>query len=130
MTLSRLLAIAAVVSLLYGVGFLLIPEPLSSLYGMKASPSSVLGFRYFGVTLVGLGFAAWFIKDSTDWSATRGFLIAVSISSVAGLLVSIWGTLTGIMSGMGWSAVLIYSLLLIGYLYFLYLGPVSTRRRW
>jgi hypothetical protein len=30
----------------------------------------------------------------------------------------------------GMVSVLIYSLLLIGYLYFLYLGPVSTRRRW
>jgi hypothetical protein len=76
---------------------------------------------------VGLGLVAWFIKDSTDRSATRGFLIAVSISSVAGLLVSIWGTLSGIMNGMGWSAVLIYLLLLIGYLYFIYRGPVSDR---
>ena len=128
MTLSRLLAIAAVISLLYGAGFLLIPELLSSLYGMKSNPQSVLGFRYFGVTLVGLGLVAWFVKDSTDRSVTRGFLIAVSISSVAGLLVSIWGTLSGIMNGMGWSAVLIYFLLLIGYLYFL-LSPVSSPMR-
>jgi hypothetical protein len=33
------------------------------------------------------------------------------------------------MNGMGWSAVLIYLLLLIGYLYFLYVGPGSTQGR-
>ena len=76
--------------------------------------------RYFGLTLLGQGVVVWPIKDAVDGKVLRGFLSGFALQSAIGLLVSIWGTLGGILNALGWSAVLIYALLLAGYLYYLF----------
>src|SRR3954451_9865629 len=57
-------------------------------------------------------------------------LIGYAVGNVVGVLVSIWGTLSGIMNPMGWSAVLIYGVLLAGDLYYLRLGPGQSLGRY
>ncbi len=51
----------------------------------------------------------------------RGVLIGATVGNIAGVLVSLWATLTGVMNGRGWLFVAT-ALLLIGYLYFLLTG--------
>jgi len=120
------LAIAAVIAVVYGIGFILIPSVVLGLYGVESSASAVLGFRYFGATLLSLGLANWIIRESSDWTAIRGLLIANAGGNIVGLVVSVTATLVGTMNGMGWSAVLIYLVLLLGYLYFLSVGARQT----
>jgi len=120
------LAIAAVIAVVYGIGFILIPSVVLGLYGVESSASAVLGFRYFGATLLSLGLANWIIRESSDWTAIRGLLIANAAGNVVGLVVSVAATLVETMNGMGWSAVLIYLVLLLGYLYFLSVGARQT----
>jgi hypothetical protein len=122
------LAIAAVIAVVYGIGFILIPSVVLGLYGVESSASAVLGFRYFGATLLSLGLANWIIRESSDWTAIRGLLIANAGGNIVGLVVSVTATLVGTMNGMGWSAVLIYLVLLLGYLYFLSVGARQTAR--
>jgi hypothetical protein len=52
----------------------------------------------------------------------RALLTGHAIGDVAGIIVSIWGTASGIMNGFGWSVVLIYVILFAGCAYFLQLG--------
>jgi len=120
------LAIAAVIAVVYGIGFILIPSVVLGLYGVESSASAVLGFRYFGATLLSLGLANWIIRESSDWTAIRGLLISNAAGNVVGLVVSVAATLVETMNGMGWSAVLIYLVLLLGYLYFLSVGARQT----
>lgn len=122
------LAIAAVIAILYGIGFILIPSVLLGLYGVESGASAVLGFRYFGATLLSLGLANWIIRDSSDWTAIRGLLISNAAGNIVGLVVSVAATLAGTMNGMGWSAVLIYLVLLLGDLYYLSVGARQTAR--
>ncbi len=122
MNLTTFLAITAVVGILYGVAFLLVPEILLSLYGVATVPAAVLECRFFGSALIAWGLIAWLAKDSRDWVALRGVLAGSAVGQVAGLVVAIWGTVTSLMSAMGWSAVLIYLLLLVGSVYFLSTG--------
>jgi|1186.fasta_scaffold655757_1 hypothetical protein len=123
MRLSVFLGIGSVIALLYGVAFLIAPEFVLASYGMSPNPQAILGYCYFGVGLLTVGVFAWLIRQSTDWIAVRAILIAYAAGNIPGLLVSIWGTVTGIMNAFGWSAVLIYGLLLAGDLYYLRLGP-------
>jgi len=116
------LAISAVIALLYGIAFILIPNVLLSAYGVQSNPSAVLGFRYFGVTLLGLGLITWLVRESRDWTALRGVLIGLAVGDAVGTVLSIWATLAGLMNGMGWSAVLIYLILLVGCVYCLSVG--------
>ena len=75
MNVKLFLAIAAVVSILYGIAFTLVPALLLATYGMATEASTVLAARYFGLTLLGLGLIAWFVKDTSDRRALRGLLV-------------------------------------------------------
>src|SRR5208282_5998465 len=128
MNVKVFLVVQAALAIIYGVAFVLVPAFVLVTYGMTTEPSTILSGRYFGATLLAVGLMAWFLKETSDRAALRGVLSGLAISYVVGLLVSIWGTLTSIMNGMGWSAVLIYVVLLAGCTYCLFADRTVTGR--
>jgi uncharacterized membrane protein YfcA len=129
MNLNMFLLISAIVAAFFGLGFVLVPEFMFAIYGVASSPASLLGFRLFGSTLIAIGVMTWFLKDSTDWPAVKALLFSVAIGNAVGFLFVLFATINGTLSAMGWSAVLIYLLLLIGEGYFLSRGPASALDR-
>ena len=127
MKVKLFLAIAAVIAALYGIAFLLIPGVALAFYG-DATPnaSSILSIRFYGASLLSVGLVVWFVRETSDWTALRGLLLGLSIGNVVGVVVSIWGTVTGIMNAMGWSVVLIYLVLLAGFVYYLSAGRADA----
>jgi hypothetical protein len=71
MTSRSLLTIIAVVAVLYGLAFLLIPDSINALYGVPSEPHVALYTRFFGSALLGLGVIDWFAKDFRSWDAIR-----------------------------------------------------------
>jgi hypothetical protein len=122
------LAIAAAIAIIYGVAFILAPAFVLANYGITPDAALILMARFFGLTLLGLGLVGWLIRETTDLKALRGLLSGLAVQSVIGLLVSIWGTTSGTMNGMGWSAVVIYAVLLAGYLYYLFADRTVAAR--
>jgi hypothetical protein len=116
------LTIAAIVAVLYGIGFVLIPANLLPLYGVKPDPNVILSIRFFGATLVGLAVIFWFARDFRDWAAVRGVLYGAVVGDAIGGLVNIWGTMRGLLNNLAWSSTIIYALLLLGALYCLATG--------
>jgi uncharacterized membrane protein YfcA len=91
MRLSRLLLIAGLLALVFGLGFLLVPRPMLTLYGIATDPSIVLMSRFFGVALVQVGLVLYLIRDVGDLRTQRGVVIGSFIGSVAGLVVALTG---------------------------------------
>jgi len=118
--LKRFLALAAIITLINGVSYTLVPGALLPNYGLPPTPAAVLGFRLFGAALLTFGLILWFLRESREWVAIRGLLIGASVGNIAGLIVSAWATLAGVMNGAGWLFVLTYGLLLLGYAYSLW----------
>src|SRR6185312_577998 len=118
--LKRFLALAAIITLINGVSYTLVPGALLPIYGLQPAPSAVLGFRLFGAALLTFGLILWFLRESREWIAIRGLLIGASVGNIAGLIVSAWATINGVMNGAGWLFVLTYGLLLLGYAWSLY----------
>jgi hypothetical protein len=118
--LKRFLALAAIITLLNGLGYTLVPGALLPNYSLQPSPSAELGFRLFGAALLTFGLILWFLRESREWVAIRGLLIGASVGNIVGLVVTVWATLTGVMNGAGWLFVLTYGLLLLGYAYSLW----------
>ncbi len=114
--------IAGVVTLVYSVGLLLAPEFLNSTYGFGVSSSETLLARFFGVDLLVVGLVLWMGKDLNRVSS-RPIVTANLIGNVVGFIVAAAGTLSGVMNGFGWSAVLIYLLLALGFAYFQFMAP-------
>jgi hypothetical protein len=120
MKIGVFLAIAAAIAIIYGIAFIVAPDYVLVTYGMTADAALNLMARYFGLTLIGLGLVTWLVRETSDGKALRGLLSGLAVQAILGLLVSIWATVSGIMNAMGWSAVLIYAILLAGYLYYLF----------
>jgi hypothetical protein len=115
MRLSTLLLIAGLLALVFGLGFLLAPRPMLTLYGVPTDPSVVLMARFFGAALVQLGLVLYLIRDVGDPRTQRGVVIGSFIGSVAGLVVALTGQFWGLVNQFGWSTVAIYGLLTLGY---------------
>ena len=122
MKLRTMFIIAAVVALVYAVGLILMPATLNTMYGMTSDAATQLLAQFFGVGLLTLGLINWLAKDFTGANA-RPLLIAGVIGNAVGVIVSVMGTLSGAMSSTGWSAVVIYLLLGLGWAYFLFMAP-------
>jgi len=120
--LKRFLAIAAIVTVLNGVCYALVPNALLPVYGVEPSAGAVLGFRFLGAALLTFGLTLWFVRESHDWTALRSVLLGATVGNVVGIVVSLWAILTGIMNGTGWMFALTYVIFLLGYVYFLWTG--------
>jgi hypothetical protein len=126
MQLSKLLFIGGLLALVFGLGFLLAPRPMLTLYGVATDPSVVLMARFFGATLVQLGLVLFLIRDVGDPRTQRGVVIGSFIGSVVGLVVALTGQFWELMNQFGWSAVAIYALLTLGFGSIMFGRPATT----
>jgi hypothetical protein len=119
MKFKTIFIIHAIVPLAYGICFELVPAIVLSIYGVTQGPDEILMGRYFGVALIAIGLVCWLSRDITDAKARRAIILALLVSNIIGAIVSVQGTLSGVMSAVGWSAVGIYVLLTLGVAYLL-----------
>ena len=123
MKLNNLLVLNAVIAIVYGIAFLLIPGSVLAMYGAAPGPQINLTGQFFAVELIHVGVLAWLIRNVSDGLAQRAIIIAGLVANLVGLVVSLIGTLTGVVSSFGWSAVVIYVVLALGYAYFQFMSP-------
>ena len=125
MRLSTLLLIGGLLGLVFGLGFLLAPRPMLTLYGVPTDPSIVLMARFFGTALVQVGLVYFLIRDVGDPKTQRGVVIGSFIGSVCGLVVALTGQFWGLVNQFGWSSVAIYGFLTFGYGSIMFGRPAS-----
>ncbi len=126
MKLSNLLVFNTIIALVYGISFVLAPVTVLSLYGMTQGTSEALAGQFFGVALIAIGLLTWFARNVTDSEAQRAIILALLISDVIGVIVAVLGTVSGVMSAVGWSAAVLYLLLALGYAYFQFIKPSAS----
>jgi hypothetical protein len=114
--------IIAVLALVHGIGFVLLPEQVAASYGMATSASTVLMARLFGAALLGLGVIFWLARFGAPESVS-GVLIATIIGNTVGLIVVVMGTAAGTLNALGWVAALIYLFGTAGAGYFVVARP-------
>jgi hypothetical protein len=119
MTIRMFFTILAVLSFLFGIGFVLAPDQVLANYGIEHSPALALVGRLFGGVLLTLGTILWLSRDFRDEVAVRAVLAGTVIGSSVNLVVAIMGNLSGTTNALGWSTVLIYLFAAVGSGYFL-----------
>jgi len=121
MRLRSFLTLDSIVTLLYAVGLLIVPESMGATYGMQSSPSATLLARLFGVTMLIVGLIVWLSRDFTGANA-RPIITGSLIGDIVGVIVSLLATLAGTMNSFGWSAVVIYLVFGLGFAYYQFTG--------
>lgn len=118
MNLNALFSIHAVVAGIFGLAFALAPESLLSLYGGALNPEGVVVARLFGSALLGVAAIAWFARNIEAPETRQAIVLALFVSDSAGFIAVLLGQLSGVVNTLGWTTVVIYLLLALGYGYF------------
>ena len=119
MTYKNLLTIASIIALIFGLGFILMPGQLVSFYNVVLTPAGILVAQLYGATLLGFGLLNWFARGFSDNATQQAILTANLVGDALGSIFSLMGQLGGVpgVNSLGWSTVLIYVLLTLGFAY-------------
>ena len=127
MTIKTSFAIFAVLSALFGIGFVLAPGPVLSNYGIESSVAIALMSRLFGGTLLAMAVILWSAREFHDESALRAVLVGTCIADVVNCVVAFLATSSGTINALGWTTVLIYLCGAAGAAYFLTAGKAQRQ---
>jgi len=117
--------INALVAVLFGLAFLIVPTFALQQFGVDQYAATRLVSQFFGTAILTLGLLLWFAKDITDLSLLKGTGMALMIGSAAGLIITLIGTANGILRTNWWIAALVYTLFGLVYVYLVFVQPRS-----
>jgi hypothetical protein len=123
---SPFFVVVAVVSALFGLGFLLIPDQLASWYGATTNDLASMMGRFFGSALIAVAIIVFMARDLGASPALTGVLWGGLVLSVIDALLTLWGTAAGVFDALGWVTVIIDVLLAAGFAYLLFVRPART----
>jgi len=121
MSLKLWMTIKAIVVALFGLGFLLIPASIATLFGTTTDDTGLLLARFFGMAWVFEAILLWLAKNF-PWPEAQKIVIAIVISNAIGLVLALVGAASGIFTGiMGWLSVVLFLIFVLVFAYFLFI---------
>jgi hypothetical protein len=119
MSLKNLITIMAVFSLIWGIGFIIFPVQVWSLYGIAIDADGIYIARELGVVFLMLGAILWFSRNDPGSKSLRAIVLGLSIGNGFGFIVTLIGQLSTDVSALGWVGVAFYLLLALSFGYHL-----------
>jgi len=113
----------ALVSIVFGAGFLAAPGLLLSIYGVKTDLSFNYIGQLFGAALISLAALAWLGRNISEPQARNAIVLALLVGEAIGFVVALIGQFNGALNMLGWSVVAVYLLLAAGLAYFYFAKP-------
>ena len=110
----------------FGLAWVFIPLTAISLYEVNLNPGGVIFGQLFGAALLGYAVLAWFGRNVGESEASKGILLALFVNDTVGFVVALLAQLSGVINWLGWSTVIIYLLLALGYGYFIFFKPSAS----
>jgi hypothetical protein len=124
MNLTNLFRLHAILAGLYALGLLLVPEMIIRLLSPHPlSPVAVDITRIFGAALVLITIIAWGASRLPHQAVRRLIARALLVYTALGLIISLLGQLAGHWGPLGWSTIVTYLVVAVGYVYFLFIKP-------
>jgi hypothetical protein len=112
MKLETFLKVHAVISLLFGIGFIFMPAIVLSYYTtVEVNDVGAFMSRLYGTALLTFAAVLWFASDTDDSAARRAIVKGFFYTAAIGAAVALHHQLTGQINALGWSTVAIYGIL-------------------
>jgi len=116
--LSQLMIIKALVTLIFGVGFVLVPKAVMSLYGVTLDPAGAMMTQFVGAAFLLLSVVLWLARNAPYSEVTlRALVLAIVIGDTIGFIVALLAQLSGVLNALGWLNVALWLLLALGFGY-------------
>ncbi|MGD0753955.1 MAG: hypothetical protein ABR927_02750 [Bacteroidales bacterium] len=127
MKLKTLMIINAIVAIVFGVTFVIVPAHVYSLYDITADKQLIYMGQLFGGTLIGFALLTWMARNATDSDARRAIVYSLFAADCIGFVVALIGQISNVVNALGWLTVAIYLLLALGFGYFQFFKAVSSQ---
>ena len=118
MSLKTLFVISAVVSLVFGVLFVIIPDQVYSWYGVNGDLQLNYMGGLFGAALIAIGLVAWLARNASDSDARKAIVLAFFIGDLVGFIIAIVAQLNNVVGSLGWLTVALYFFFTVSFGYF------------
>lgn len=120
MKLSSVLVVSAIVSILFGIGFVAMPAAALAMYGVSLNTAGLFMTQLFGAALIEIGLVAWAVRYAADPGRQRGIALGFCVGTTIGFVVALQAVMGGVVNALGWSTVVLYGgfALAFGYLRF------------
>jgi hypothetical protein len=118
MTRAPFMLLHAILALAFGVGFVLAPAPLLALYGVATDAGGTFMARLFGAAAIQIGLVAWLARNDIDTVSRRAVQLGYAGGLAIAFIIAFLGQLAGLFNALGWSTVILFLLLCVGYGYF------------
>ena len=119
MKLNALFIITGICALFFGLLAVLIPGSFYAFYGGELSDTGKNASQLQGAAYLGYAMLLFFATRAKDLIARRAIIIGALTHCLIGTIVSLKVQIEGVVNTWGWSTVIIFLLLTLGYLYFL-----------
>ena len=126
MKLGTFMAIAAVIAIVYGLAFILVPVQTIELYGSTLDESGLWVARYLGSAFIGIVVISWFARNAAYNGAMRAIVLGFFVLSITGLIGAVLDVIYGSGNALLWITVVIYLLLALGFGYFQFTKPADS----
>ncbi len=114
MQFKTLLTINSVLTFLSGTGCVLMPAQLLAQYDVTLSPMGLVIYQFWGAALIGLSMLTWFARSITETVLQKRFALALFITNGLSVVMAVRGQFAGA-NASGWSTVVLFSLLTLGF---------------
>lgn len=111
------------ISALFGVTCVFAPSRLLSLYGVDLTPAGRSMTQLAGAAFLAFCYLAYIARSSSSTDFVNALAVGLCIQDLIGAAVSLIAQVSGAFNPLGWSTVVIYLALGLGYGYFGILRP-------
>jgi len=126
MKLRYWMAAKAIVEVIFGIGFVLLPVAIGSIFGMKLEPGGALMAQLFGAAFIFGSIVLYLARNLTQTDvAARAIILAVVVSNTIGFIITLIASVSGVWNALGWLPVALYLVFGLAFAYFLFYKKTS-----
>ena len=118
MNLRTVFTANAIVALVFGIVFLVVPGTGTGIYGAELSDAGLLVTRLFGAAVFGYSILTWLARNAEESEARKAIVTSLFIGWGIGFVVALIFQIQGVVNVYGWVNVAIYLLFTLGFGYF------------
>jgi hypothetical protein len=111
LNIKTVFTIDAIILAAVGLGLLLIPATMFSMFGSSASPAAVHAARGLGSALLGLALMTWMARNTGPSKARDALVAGLVLFFIAGTAEDVRAVLTGTFNALGWVSLAVLTIL-------------------
>jgi hypothetical protein len=118
MKLRTFISIHSILLFLFGLGFLLVPAWMLSVYGTSTNPTGLLTARVFGIGNIQLSIIMWASRYNVGSKILKTLVLLLFLGNALAFMLALQAQISGVFNVLGWTNVALYLLFAFGYGYF------------